>query len=221
MVLEYLKRIIIKVGNRGLKDLPDIPSLLRLKRKFYLAELKRSDWAKWNVERALDIGVKVGANCRFYSAKFFSEPYLVEIGDNVIISGEVIFVTHDGGIYLLKDEINDLRGYYGKIKIGSNCFIGMGAIILPNVQIGDNCIIGAGAVVANSFPENSVIMGNPAKVAFKTSIYIKMRKNSRNIVKCEEWPFPTRIPDHIKKDLLINKCMIPEPAKVRVSRKQK
>ena len=44
-------------------------------------------------------------------------------------------------------------GNFGKIKIGNNCFIGMGAIILPNVEIGNNCIVGAGAVVMNSFPD--------------------------------------------------------------------
>jgi acetyltransferase-like isoleucine patch superfamily enzyme len=183
-----------------------------------MADLRRKDWALWNVEKAREIGVKVGNNCRFYSLNVFSEPYLLEVGDDVIISGEVIFTTHDGGIYLLKDEIPNIRGYYGRIKIGNNCFVGMGAIILPNVSIGDNCIVGAGSVVAQSIPANSVIMGNPAKVIFKTDLYRKMRKHSKNTILCSEYPFPKRIPDKLKKELLIIKSNIPAPNPPRVKK---
>ncbi|MBZ2174143.1 gamma carbonic anhydrase family protein [Schnuerera sp. xch1] len=51
-------------------------------------------------------------------------------------------------------------------KIGDNCLIGMGAIILNNVIIGDNCIIGAGAVVTEGkiIPSNSLVLGIPSKV---------------------------------------------------------
>jgi len=50
------------------------------------------------------------------------------------------------------------------IIIGNNVWIGTRVIILPGVQIGDNTIIGAGAVVTKSFPANSIIGGNPAKI---------------------------------------------------------
>ena len=142
--------------------------------------LYRTDRVMWNVEHARDLGVKIGNDCRLYSCGFFSEPYLVEIGDNVIVSGEVKFVTHDGGIFLLKDRIPNVRGHFGKIIIGNNCFIGMGVILLPNITIGNNCIIGAGSVVMSSFPDNSIIMGNPAKQIFKFEMYSKMKsKNPR------------------------------------------
>ena len=151
MIAEFIKRTIIQIGRLCFNYLPNNGILSGLYRKFFMADLRRKDWARWNVEKARQIGVKVGQNCRFYSLNVFSEPYLLEIGNDVIISGEVIFTTHDGGIYLLKDEFPNIRGYYGRIKIGNNCFIGMGAIILPNVQIGDNCIVGAGAVVGPKF----------------------------------------------------------------------
>ena len=82
----------------------------KLKRKLYLKNLYKTDKAIWRVEISRDKGVKVGDNCRFYSADFFSEPYLVEIGNNVIISGRVIFLTHDGSIYLFKDRKTEV-GY--------------------------------------------------------------------------------------------------------------
>ena len=45
--------------------------------------------------------------------------------------------------------------------------------MLPNVNIGDNTIIGAGAVVSKSIPENSVVVGNPARIICKYEDYIK------------------------------------------------
>jgi len=50
--------------------------------------------------------------------------------------------------------------------IGDNCLIGMGATILNGARIGNNCIVGAGALVTEKkeFPDNSLIVGSPAKV---------------------------------------------------------
>jgi len=50
------------------------------------------------------------------------------------------------------------------IKIGKNCWIGGGAIILPGVTIGDNTTIGAGSVVTKNIPANVVAVGNPCRV---------------------------------------------------------
>ncbi len=50
------------------------------------------------------------------------------------------------------------------IRIGADCWVGMGVCMLPGVQIGDGCVIGAGSVVAKDLEAYSVAMGNPAKV---------------------------------------------------------
>ncbi len=52
-------------------------------------------------------------------------------------------------------------------RIGNNCLIGMGAIILDGAVIEDNCIIGAGAVVTErqKISEGSLILGVPGKAA--------------------------------------------------------
>ena len=51
------------------------------------------------------------------------------------------------------------------IRIGKHCWIGMGAVILPEVELGDYTIVGANAVVTKSFQEGyCVIAGNPAKI---------------------------------------------------------
>lgn len=108
-------------------------------------------------------GAKIGDKTYIFSDDVeTAEPYLLEIGDNVIISDKVLFSTHDASACYYLDDASDI---FGKIKIGNNCFIGMGAIILPGVTIADNCIIGGGAVVTKSFLiPGSVIAGNPAKV---------------------------------------------------------
>lgn len=50
------------------------------------------------------------------------------------------------------------------VRIGRNCWLGAGAIILPGITIGDNTTVGAGAVVTKSLPANVVAVGNPARV---------------------------------------------------------
>jgi maltose O-acetyltransferase len=50
------------------------------------------------------------------------------------------------------------------IHIGSNVWIGGGALIMPGVTIGDNAIIGAGSVVTRDVPAGATAFGNPARV---------------------------------------------------------
>ncbi len=50
------------------------------------------------------------------------------------------------------------------LRIGKHCWIGMGVVVLPEVELGDFTIVGAGSIVTKSFPEGRcVIAGNPAK----------------------------------------------------------
>lgn len=123
---------------------------------------------------ARSLGVKLGNGVRFYSISrdmFGSEPWLITIGDNVFITSEVQFLTHDGGALPLRLQIPDLE-WTAPITIGNAVFIGYRATILPGVTIGDRCIIGACAVVTRSVPSHSVVAGNPAKVIKTTDEYL-------------------------------------------------
>ncbi|WP_309246622.1 DapH/DapD/GlmU-related protein [Ramlibacter montanisoli] len=50
------------------------------------------------------------------------------------------------------------------MTIGSDVWIGGGAIILPGVQVGDRAVIGAGSVVSRDIPAGVLAAGNPCRV---------------------------------------------------------
>jgi len=54
---------------------------------------------------------------------------------------------------------------FGKpVEIGSDVWVGGGAIILPGVRIGSGAVIGAGSVVTRDVPERTFAAGNPCRV---------------------------------------------------------
>ena len=119
-------------------------------------------------EYARRMGVRIGRGCEIYKhINWGSEPYLIEIGDNVRITNGVSFVTHDGGVWVLrhlsKREKDKNIDVFGKIVVGNNVHIGWNAIIMPGVTIGDNVVIGAGAIVTKNVDSNSVVVGVPAR----------------------------------------------------------
>lgn len=117
------------------------------------------------IKVAINKGLKVGDNLYVQGIpNFGSEPFLIEIGDNVTIAEGISFINHggDGRVTKRIEAYKDGRTF-GRIKIGNNTFIGKGAILLPGVSIGSNCIVGSLSVVSSSIPDNSVYAGAPAK----------------------------------------------------------
>jgi maltose O-acetyltransferase len=88
----------------------------------------------------------------------------VTIGSNVFFAPGVQIYTanHPLDATLRKTIENALP-----IRIGNDCWIGGNTIILPGITIGDGCVIGAGSVVTKNLPDNSLAIGNPAKVIRK------------------------------------------------------
>ena len=120
-------------------------------------------------------GVKVGENCVIWTRDIdVNHGFLITIGNNVTISNAKI-LSHDGST---KRALGYSR--VGRVTIGDNVFIGAGAIILPGVTIGNDVIIGAGAVVAKDIPNDSVVVGNPARVIGSTAAYIEKNKAMMN-----------------------------------------
>lgn len=126
------------------------------------------------------IGVNLGQNVHIYGnpySMFGTEPWCITLGNNVHITKEVLFVTHDGGTLLFRDKIPDLE-ITKPIKVGNNVYIGVRSIILPGVNIGNECIIAAGSIVTKDVPDNSVVGGVPARIIKTTSDYLNNIKNN-------------------------------------------
>ncbi len=105
-------------------------------------------------------GMKVGRDTTIYSCKNFDGgwPWLIEIGDRVTISTNVTILGHDAST-----NVVGCGTKLGKVKIGSNVFIGTGATILCGVRIGDDVVVGAGSVVTRDLPSGGVYAGCPAR----------------------------------------------------------
>lgn len=78
---------------------------------------------------------------------------------NIVINGDAIL-----GNNVQLHGNNCIGENHGKSpKIGNNVEIGYGATIIGDITIGDNCIIGANTIVNKSFPNNTIIVGNPCR----------------------------------------------------------
>ena len=125
-------------------------------------------------------GVQVGEGTRIVSKDvdmtFGSEPYLVRLGNNCSIAAGVRFITHDGGIWALRNKHPQLDSF-GVIDIKDNCIIGMNTIILPGVTIGPDCVVGAGAVVAKDIPPGTVAAGVAIGM---TAIYLAIERQTKD-----------------------------------------
>lgn len=101
-------------------------------------------------------GVNVGQNVFIGEGVIIDtiRPDLLTIGDNTLITARCMILTH---------FYKEGNFYYGDVKIGNGCFIGMNTIIANSVTIGDGAVIGAGSIVTKDIPAGEVWAGNPAK----------------------------------------------------------
>ena len=84
----------------------------------------------------------------------------VVIGDDSLIGHNAVLATlnHD----LAPSRRADMHP--ARIVIGRNVWIGSNVTVLPGVTIGDNSVVAAASVVTKDVPENSIVVGSPARV---------------------------------------------------------
>lgn len=133
-------------------------------RKMHLQLISLFSYEKY----ARKLGVKIGKKCQILGRPSFgSEPYLVSLGDHVLIAGAgTQFITHEGAHWVLKGKDPEKYRHtfgYGRITIGSNVYIGTRCTILKGVTIGDNVIVGACTLVNKDLASGGVYAGVPAK----------------------------------------------------------
>ena len=86
----------------------------------------------------------------------------IYVGDNTLFGPNVTIAT--AGHPILPELRQQGYQYNASVRIGKNCWIGAGAVIVPGVTIGDNVVVGAGSIVTKDLPDNVVAVGNPCKV---------------------------------------------------------
>ena len=86
----------------------------------------------------------------------------IYVGDNVMMAPNVVLATAAHPV--LPELRRKGYQYNAPVRIGEDCWLGAGVIVLPGVTIGRGSVIGAGSVVTKDIPENAVAFGNPCRV---------------------------------------------------------
>ncbi len=125
--------------------------------------------------------VIVGAPRFIAKSVKFDDFNRIAIGDRLVVSMNVHFLTHDYSFTTALIAINEKPstdiGLNRGISVGDNVFIGMNTILLPGTKIGKHVIIGAGSVVRGNVPDYSILVGNPGKIIGDIREYAYKVKN--------------------------------------------
>lgn len=86
----------------------------------------------------------------------------IYVGDGTMFGPHVTLAT--AGHPIRPDLRAATYQYNMPIRIGRNCWLGAGVIVLPGVTIGDDTVVGAGSVVTRDLPAGVVAVGSPCRV---------------------------------------------------------
>ncbi len=109
--------------------------------------------------------LRIGDDTNIGSGIWFSCVGEIEIGASNLMGHNVLIADsyheyHDPDTPIIRQPMAEPKA----VKIGPGCIIGPHAAILAGVTVGRNTFIAANAVLTKSVPENSVVVGNPARV---------------------------------------------------------
>jgi len=144
-----------------------------------------------NINKLIKRGLVIGRNCHLGNCTIDpSHCFHISIGDDVTFGPQVLILAHDASTKMF-------LGYtrVANVSIGNNVFIGAHSIVLPGVTIGDNVVVGAGSVVCHDIPDNSVAVGNPARVIKSLPDFLERRKKEMSPDNTLEDEFSLRNPD--------------------------
>lgn len=104
--------------------------------------------------------ITLGERVFINSGCVFQDQGGVVIGDDCLIGHNAVFATLNHDI----DPARRADMHPARIVLGRNVWLGSNVTVLPGVSIGDNAVVAAASVVTKDVPENSVVVGSPARV---------------------------------------------------------
>jgi maltose O-acetyltransferase len=111
--------------------------------------------------------ISIGRYCRIGRECHLDGEAGIEIEDGTILAPRVVILTSSHNyeqVHMLPYNEQDKKR---PVKIGSGCWIGWGAFILPGVEIGDGAVVAMGSVVTKHVAPGEIVAGNPARVVRK------------------------------------------------------
>lgn len=128
-------------------------------------QVHESVFVAWNSEIAGQVSIGEGSSI-WFSASIRGDMNSVTIGRNTSIQDNAVIHTDSRKGAVIGDNVTVGHGaILHSCTIGNGTTVGMGSIVLDGAKIGANSMVAAGAVVppGKEFPDNSMIMGSPAK----------------------------------------------------------
>ena len=132
-------------------------------------QLNRNNLDFWVAPNAVvigDVSLKKNASVWFGTVlRGDNDPIIV--GENSNIQDNSVCHTDDGMPLIIGDNVTvGHKVILHSCTVGDNSLIGMGSTVLNKAKIGNNCLVGANALLTEEkeFPDNSLIVGSPAKV---------------------------------------------------------
>jgi acetyltransferase-like isoleucine patch superfamily enzyme len=126
--------------------------------------------------------IVIGEYCHIGQNCFFSAGELILINSHSIVGASCNLLAA-GHIY---DDPTQAYGTakvvsYGKMRIGSNVWVGTGCTIVGDVEVGFGSIIAAGSILRASLPPLSMAAGNPARIIklfdWKSQSWVRLSGN--------------------------------------------
>lgn len=108
----------------------------------------------------------------WYSAVIRADGDEIRIGAGTNVQdGAVLHCDSGSPIHVGKNVVIGHGAIVHSCTVGDGTIVGMGATLLSGCKIGKGCIVGGGAVVAGNMdvPDNSLVVGVPAKVVKETT----------------------------------------------------
>lgn len=171
-------------GNKNYQKSEFCKRLLWSVAKNFLRIVPRFLYETRNVVLRL-LGAKIGKRVRIYPSAEIFFPWNIELGDEVTVGPKVQLYSlgkitiGDGTLISQGSHLCAGTHDYNKrnlplqtpgIKLGEGVWVCADAFLGPGISVGDFSIVGARAVVVKSFPELSIIGGNPARLLRKRPV---------------------------------------------------